>query len=110
MADLKPRQYKRLGRIQENNPQRAARVAERMEKRASREERGKEVAKASSRGMAVGIAKMRGEENPRARANAVQQYRASSENTKPVNTVRGKVNRPDTPLADSPVPSFFKSK
>ena len=52
MANLKPRQDKRLGRIAENNPERAAKVADRMEKRTSRTERGKEVAKASSRAMA----------------------------------------------------------
>ena len=42
MPDLRKGQYKRLGRIAENNPERAERVADRMEKRASREERGKE--------------------------------------------------------------------
>jgi len=108
MADLKPRQYKRLGRIQENNPERAARVAERMEKRASREERGKEVAKASSRGMAVGFAKQisRAEENPRAREEArkkINKFAKESEN------YVKKTKRPDTPLAASPVPSFLKN-
>jgi hypothetical protein len=44
MADLKPRQYKRLGRIEEKNPERAAKVAGRMEQRATRTERGKAVA------------------------------------------------------------------
>ena len=131
MADLKPRQYKRLGRIQENNPERAARVAERMEKRASREERGKEVAKASSRGMAVGFAKQisRAEENPRAREEArkkinefakqSERFIKRTENGKSSNLEKaeavkkmketGKVKRPDTPLAASPVPSFLKN-
>ena len=92
MADLKPRQYKRLGRIAENNPERAKRVADRMERRASREERGREIAGNTGRGVA--------------------KYRAASEGTKPVNVVRGKINRPDTPLAMTPEPfgSFVKSK
>lgn len=50
MPDLRKGQYKRLGRIAENNPERAERVADRMEKRASREERGKAVAKSASEG------------------------------------------------------------
>lgn len=43
-ADLKPRQYKRLGRIAESNPNRADKVAERMKTRASREQRGRDIA------------------------------------------------------------------
>jgi hypothetical protein len=42
MPDLRPGQLKRIGRISEKNPERALAVTERMEKRASREERGKE--------------------------------------------------------------------
>lgn len=42
--DLKPRQYKRLGRIAENNPERAERVAERMTTKAERAEKGKKIA------------------------------------------------------------------
>jgi hypothetical protein len=42
---LKPRQYKRLGRIAESNPNRADKVADRMKTRASREERGRDIAK-----------------------------------------------------------------
>jgi hypothetical protein len=42
--DLKPRQYKRIGRIAENNPQRAERVAERMTTKAERATKGKEIA------------------------------------------------------------------
>ena len=41
---LKNRQYKRLGRISEKNPERAEKVAERMKLRATRYKRGKEVA------------------------------------------------------------------
>lgn len=43
-TNLKSRQYKRLGRIEEKNPDRAYKVAERMELRKTREERGKGVA------------------------------------------------------------------
>jgi hypothetical protein len=118
MADLKPRQYKRLGRIAENNPERAARVAGRMEKRASREERGREVAGNTGRGVAkyrAASEMTRAEENPRAKAEAVKKMTEkgrTSSGAKPVNVVRGKVNRPDTPLAMTPEPfgSFVKSK
>jgi hypothetical protein len=41
---LKTRQYKRLGRIDEKNSARAERVADRMNTKASRVERGKEIA------------------------------------------------------------------
>jgi hypothetical protein len=47
-AGLKPRQYKRLGRIEEKNPDRAYKVAERIELRKTREERGKGVAAGAS--------------------------------------------------------------
>lgn len=42
--DLKPRQYRRVGRIAENNPERAERVAERMTTKAERAQKGKEIA------------------------------------------------------------------
>jgi len=41
---LRKGQYKRLGRIAERNPERAEKVAERMKKRDSRLQRGKEIA------------------------------------------------------------------
>jgi hypothetical protein len=44
---LKTRQYKRLGRIDEKNSARAERVADRMKTKASRVERGKEIANPS---------------------------------------------------------------
>jgi hypothetical protein len=47
-ANLKARQYKRLGRIAEKNPNRAYKVAERMEDRATSVERGKGVAAGAS--------------------------------------------------------------
>lgn len=120
MADLKPRQYKRLGRIAENNPERAKRVAGRMEKRASREERGREIAGNTGRGVAKYRAaeKMTGEvrrntarEEEKGTVGVVKRM-ARTEGTKPVNVVRGKVNRPDTPLAMTPEPysDFVKSK
>lgn len=43
-AELRTGQYKRLGRIAERNPERAERVASRMNKRASRIDRGREIA------------------------------------------------------------------
>jgi hypothetical protein len=46
--NLKTRQYKRLGRIAEKNPDRADRVAGRMNEKASRVSRGKEIAKQES--------------------------------------------------------------
>jgi hypothetical protein len=42
--NLRKGQYKRVGRIAEKNPDRAYRVAERMNERASRVDRGKEIA------------------------------------------------------------------
>lgn len=42
--DLKPRQYRRIGRIAENNPERAERVAERMTTKSERAQKGKEIA------------------------------------------------------------------
>ena len=42
--DLKPRQYKRIGRIAENNPERAERVADRLVTKSEREEKGKKIA------------------------------------------------------------------
>lgn len=42
--DLKPRQYKRVGRIAENNPERAERVADRLVTKSEREEKGKKIA------------------------------------------------------------------
>jgi len=42
--DLRPGQYKRIGRIAENNPDRAERVAARMTTRSERKDKGKEIA------------------------------------------------------------------
>jgi hypothetical protein len=46
-TELRKGQYKRIGRISEKNPERAERVAERMNTRASRVDRGKEIANPS---------------------------------------------------------------
>jgi hypothetical protein len=43
-TELRKGQYKRLGRISEKNPERAMRVADRMNTRADRVERGKAIA------------------------------------------------------------------
>lgn len=48
--NLRKGQYKRIGRIAEKNPERAERVASRMNERASRVERGKDVASGSGSG------------------------------------------------------------
>lgn len=42
--DLKPRQNRRVGRIAENNPERAGRVADRLVTKSEREEKGKKIA------------------------------------------------------------------
>jgi hypothetical protein len=124
MADLKPRQYKRLGRIEERNPERAARVADRMEKRASRTERGKAIASNAEEKRTGGRAIGRGEAMTRQAFNSrseslkrdavktMTEKGRTSSGAKPVNVVRGKVNRPDTPLAMTPEPysDFVKSK
>jgi len=46
-TELRKGQYKRIGRISEKNPERAMRVADRMNTRASRVDRGKEIASPS---------------------------------------------------------------
>jgi len=48
-TELRKGQYKRIGRISEKNPERAMRVANRMNTRASRVDRGKEIANPSTR-------------------------------------------------------------
>jgi hypothetical protein len=99
MPDLRKGQYKRLGRISEKNPERAERVAERMDKRASRTERGAEIAanaeekRTGGRDIARGVARLydRGEENPRAKKDAVK-----------------KITSRDIPLAPTPEPLFSR--
>jgi hypothetical protein len=93
MADLRPGQYKRLGRIAENNPQRAEKVAARMEKRASRTERGKEVA-----------AKV---QDKKAFVKKASGLMTKEEFEKRKSALNKSVGR-DTPLAPSPTPSFLK--
>ena len=46
-TELRKGQYKRIGRISEKNPERAQRVADRMNTRASRVDRGKAIANPS---------------------------------------------------------------
>jgi len=96
MPDLRPGQYKRLGRISEKNPERALAVAERMEKRASREERGKEFVKNTSarekikENFAQGVSKL---------------YQGGDKEKK--EAVR-KITSRDTPLAPTPEPLFSR--
>ena len=117
MADLKPRQYKRVGRIAENNPERAIKVAGRMEKRATREDRGKAIVKSTKRGEGT----LRGRLMTGSGNNAEQFFRGRGEAMtkqefdKKKADLRQKASekmtsRPDTPLADSPVPSFLRGK
>ena len=130
MADLKPRQYKRLGRIEERNPERAARVAERMEKRASSTERGKAIASNAEEkrtgGRAIGRDKGMTREAFSSRSEslkreAVQKFRGKGEamskeqfdakKAELKNQASKKMTkRPDTPLATSPIPSFLKNR
>ena len=56
--ELKPRQYKRLGRIAEKNPERVERVADRMNERSSRITRGKEIAQGGRNSVKEGPMKM----------------------------------------------------
>ena len=44
--DLTPRQYKRIGRISEKNPERASKVADKMIKKDNRLQSGKDIVKA----------------------------------------------------------------
>lgn len=97
MPDLRPGQYRRLGRIAETNPERAERVADRMKTRASRGERGKNIAN-KDEGFVRGVAKMYEEENPRERQQAIRK----------MTTAQGVQGRPDTPLADTPEPTRYK--
>ena len=91
MADLKPRQYKRLGRIEESNPARAEKVADRMNKRSSREERGKVVARGTGGSILGAEGAIRGLTIEASRKNIT-------------------TRRPDTPLATSPTPMYNSFK
>lgn len=96
MPDLRQGQYKRLGRIAENNPERAEKVAARMEKRASRVERGKEIASKSSR-----------DEDGRASSleRHISRAEAPTRQTKRVEAVRS-IGR-DYPLSTTPEPTLY---
>ena len=116
MPDLRKGQYKRLGRIAENNPERAERVAERMDKRASRTERGATIAsnaeekRTGGRDFARGVAKMLDEENPRERQQAVRRYSMQAEEHRPMHA-HEQARKRDTPLSATPEPygDFKKS-
>jgi hypothetical protein len=119
MADLRPGQYKRLGRIAENNPQRAEKVAARMEKRASRTERGKEVAaKVQDKKAFVKKASDLMTERRTAAENEKIRAQYSRDEGRPMSkeefekrkSALNKSAGRDTPLAPSPTPSFFKNK
>jgi len=109
MPDLRPGQLKRLGRISESNPERAERVAERMDKRASRTERGAAIAsnaeekRTGGRDIARGVAKMLDEENPRERQEAVRRYSTQAEEHRP-NATHEQARKRDTPLSMTPEP------
>jgi hypothetical protein len=105
MADLKPRQYKRLGRIEERNPERAARVAERMNKRATRTERGKEVANRVQEGKGVARKAVsqyrRAEERPRTERAQAMSKEEFEKRKSALNKSAGR----DTPLSATPKPN-----
>jgi len=114
MPDLRKGQYKRIGRIAENNPERAERVAERMDKRASRTERGAEIAAnveekrtggrdIARKDFARGVARMYEEENPRERQQAVRRYSTQAEEHRP-NAAHEQARKRDTPLSMTPEP------
>lgn len=96
MPDLRPGQLKRLGRISEKNPERAEKVAERMDKRASRTERGKAIAekaeenRTGGRDIARGVARL---------------YDGGDKEKK--QAVRKMTSR-DIPLAPTPEPLFSR--
>jgi len=97
MPDLRPGQLKRLGRIAENNPERAYKVADRMEKRASRTERGAEIANNAK--------------EKRTASKNLSKLESTQWATRKKTTAESKgtkVNRPDTPLADSPEPKWYE--
>jgi hypothetical protein len=102
MPDLRKGQYKRIGRIAENNPERAERVADRMEKRASREERGKNIAN-QDENFARATAKMYQEENPRERQQAIRRHSTQAEEHRP-NSSHEQARKRDTPLSMTPEP------
>ena len=91
MPDLTPGQNKRLGRISESNPERAGKVAERMNNRASREERGAAIAKGARKEEGMAIRKSRMEEG----------MASASER---------KYSRADTPLAPTPEPLYGRNE
>jgi hypothetical protein len=106
MPDLRPGQLRRLGRISENNPERAYRVADRMEKRASREDRGKEIAdnakktRTAKEGVAKAVGRMveRQDSNP-ARREAIKKMTTAEG--------KGKQVGRDYPLSTTPEPKSF---
>ena len=138
MPDLRKGQYKRIGRIAETNPERAERVAERMKTRASRGERGKNIANKdeTENGFARGVARSLYAGSGSAQEDLVVKNQARKLNTaqseakekqsekgfakgvsklydKDVETKREAAiskyrKRPDTPLADTPEPLFYK--
>jgi hypothetical protein len=102
MPDLRPGQYKRIGRISEKNPERAIRVADRMEKRASRTERGKNIADRNNPKFSSNL-----EQFVRAEAKQRQAPRVD-ETRKPLTKPMPKATSRDTPLAPTPEPLFSR--
>ena len=109
MPDLRKGQYKRIGRIAESNPERAEKVMNRMENRASREERGRAFAdfkpfrEEAKRDAAQGVARMYEEENPRERQQAIRRHSTQAEEHRP-NSSHEQARKRDTPLSMTPEP------
>ena len=102
MPDLRPGQYKRVGRISEKNPERAIRVADRMEKRASREERGRNIVDRNNPKFSSNLEKLvRDKQIPR------QTSMAEARQT-PLTKPMPKATSRDTPLAPTPEPLFSR--
>jgi len=102
MPDLRPGQYKRVGRIAEKNPERAEKVADRMKTRASREERGKNIANKDE-------ILRRADENlrtkgPREAGGGLRRAQA----TRRDDEVRNRPPNRDVPLAPTPEPLFSR--
>lgn len=90
--DLKPRQYRRVGRIAENNPERAERVAERMTTKSERAQKGKEIADkySSSNYNEKYQAKL---ERMKSGASSVSDYDAINFKNKDVDKFKGKFGK-----------------
>lgn len=94
--DLKPGQYKRIGRIAENNPARAERVAERLTTKSEREEKGKKIADKYSSSNKVPQAQY---ERLKSGKSSAADYDAINFKNKDIDKFKGKFGQDNTPPA-----------